>query len=60
MEIKNIKPNQTADSKSKAIVYQVIVDTPQGSRNKYEYDEEQELLREIVAERDKGDEDGRH
>lgn len=47
MDLNNIKPKKTANAgaKPKEVIYQVIVDTPQGSRNKYEYDEEQELFR---------------
>jgi inorganic pyrophosphatase len=44
MDIENIKP-QKAAAKSKEIIYQVIVDTPKGSRNKYEYDEDQKAFK---------------
>jgi inorganic pyrophosphatase len=44
MDIENIKP-QKAAAKSKEMVYQVIVDTPKGSRNKYEYDEDQKAFK---------------
>jgi inorganic pyrophosphatase len=45
MGIESIKPKKAAQSKSQEVIYQAIVDTPQGSRNKYEYDDEQKLFK---------------
>jgi inorganic pyrophosphatase len=45
MDIENTKPKKAEGAKAKEIVYQVIVDTPKGSRNKYKYDDEQQLFK---------------
>ena len=45
MNIENIKPQKASVANSKETVYQVIVDTPKGSRNKYEYDDQQKLFK---------------
>jgi inorganic pyrophosphatase len=45
MDIEKIKPKKAAEPASAEPIYQVIVDTPQGSRNKYEYDEEQKIFK---------------
>jgi inorganic pyrophosphatase len=43
--MENIKPKKAVKAKSQESNYQVIVDTPKGSRNKYEYDEDQQLFK---------------
>lgn len=45
MDIGNLRPKLSSAAKSEEPIYQVIVDTPQGSRNKYEYDEEQKIFK---------------
>jgi inorganic pyrophosphatase len=45
MDMEKIKPKKEAAKKSTDRLFQVIIDTPKGSRNKYKYDEEQKLFK---------------
>lgn len=45
MDIEKIEPKREAETKSAGGLFQVIVDTPKGSRNKYKYDEKQKLFK---------------
>jgi inorganic pyrophosphatase len=45
MAIEKIRPKREAAKKSAGRLFQVIIDTPKGSRNKYKYDEEQKLFK---------------
>jgi inorganic pyrophosphatase len=45
MDIKNLNLKKAASSHANESIFQIIVDTPKGSRNKYEYDEELKLFK---------------